>query len=154
MERIEPEIRRELRRFGAPGGLPELVERWPELVGAELVRHAWPARIARDGTLHVATSSATWAFELAQLAPELLARLSEALGSEAPSRVRFAPGHLPEAAAAPLVQRSDEPARPDPEDVENAGRLVAGIDDEDLRERVRDAVALSLLRARSGRSVW
>ena len=42
--------------------------------------NAWPARIARDGTLHVNTSSSAWAFELGQLAPTILERLSEKLG--------------------------------------------------------------------------
>ena len=31
---------------------------------AAIAANAWPARIARDGTLHVATSSSAWAFEL------------------------------------------------------------------------------------------
>src|SRR5262249_25118182 len=84
MERIDSEIRRELTRFGAPGGMPELLAAWPESVGPEIARNAWPARAARDGTLHVSTSSSAWSFELTQLAPEIMRRLSERLGEDAP----------------------------------------------------------------------
>ena len=75
-ERIGDGVKRELGRFGAAGAMAEVVEAWPALVGEQIARNAWPARIARDGTLHVATSSSAWAFELGQLAPELLERLS------------------------------------------------------------------------------
>ena len=78
--------------------MPRIVAAWPAAVGEEVVRNAWPARIARDGTLHVHTSSSVWAFELGQLAPRILERLAAELGEHAPTALRFAPGHLPEAA--------------------------------------------------------
>ena len=71
---------RELARFGPAEGMTEIVRAWPGAVGDQIARNAWPARLARDGTLHVATSSSAWAFELAQLEPKLLERLREALG--------------------------------------------------------------------------
>ena len=57
MERIEKDVRGELARFGPPGGMPEVLEVWPEAVGDVVAANAWPARIARDGTLQVNTSS-------------------------------------------------------------------------------------------------
>ena len=33
MERITSAVKQELSRFGAQGGMPELVEAWPEVVG-------------------------------------------------------------------------------------------------------------------------
>ena len=75
--------------------MPELLEAWPGAVGEMVAANAWPARIARDGTLHVNTSSSTWAFELAQLAPTIAERLRQELGESAPKALRFAVGHLP-----------------------------------------------------------
>ena len=99
-ERIGDEVRRELSRFGPAEGMTEIVRAWPEAVGEQIAQNAWPARLSRDGKLHVATSSSAWAFELAQLEPKLLEHLSEALGDRVPAGLRFAPGKLPEPAAA------------------------------------------------------
>src|ERR1700760_283970 len=88
MDRLGEHVRGELARFGPQAGLAELVERWPEAVGAGIARNAWPARIARDGTLHVATADSIWAFELGHRAGEI----ASLVGVE---RVRFAPGPLP-----------------------------------------------------------
>ena len=95
-ERIGDEVQRELKRFGPAEGMTEIVRAWPEAMGDQIARNAWPARISRDGKLHVATASSAWAFELAQLEPKLLERLSEALGGVTPAGLRFAPGKLPE----------------------------------------------------------
>ena len=65
---IEDEIRRELSRFGPAAGLGDIVAAWPECFGAGIAANAWPARLARDGSLHVTTSSSAWAFELTHLA--------------------------------------------------------------------------------------
>ena len=35
-----------------------------------IARNAWPLRIGRDGTLHVAAASATWAFELDRMSAD------------------------------------------------------------------------------------
>ena len=47
------QVRSELSRFGPQAGMAELVERWTGVVGESIARNAWPARIARDGTVHV-----------------------------------------------------------------------------------------------------
>jgi hypothetical protein len=151
MEPIGPDVDRELRRLEPENTGAELAAAWPLAVGAGIARHAWPARLARDGTLHVATESATWAFELAHLAPELLSRLRDVLPGTAPTALRFAVGPLPEQppAAEPRPGRS----APDPTAAEEAtaASLVAGIADTDLRELVRRTAALSLARAASDR---
>src|SRR5579864_964061 len=81
-------MRAELGRFGPQAGLSELVQRWPAAVGEAIARNAWPARIARDGTLHVATADSVWAFELGHRGPEIAERLDV-------PKVKFAPGPLP-----------------------------------------------------------
>lgn len=144
MERLGGEIRRELSRFGPQGGMPELLEAWPAAVGEMVAANACPARIARDGTLHVNTSSSAWAFELAQLAPTILERLQEKLGKSAPKALRFAVGHLPEPVAPAAGETFVEVPEPSPEALQTAAELTAAIDDEELRERVARAAALSL----------
>ena len=120
--------------------MPELLERWPGAVGDAIARNAWPARIGKDGTVHVNTADSIWAFELGQQA----AAIAERLGVP---RLRFAPGPLPEADEEPR-----EPAlEPTPEDDELARALATAIGDETLRESVQKAVRLSLARERRDR---
>jgi hypothetical protein len=142
MDRLGSDIRSELSRFGPQAGMPELLERWPDAVGPAIARNAWPARIAKDGTVHVNTADSVWAFELGQRAREI----SERLGV---TKLRFAPGPLPEAA----VERREPPLEPTLEEQARARELAAGIDDEKLRESVQKAVQLSLARERRDRPI-
>jgi predicted nucleic acid-binding Zn ribbon protein len=152
-ERIGQDVRRELDRFGPAGAIADVVAVWPDAVGDSISRNAWPARVARDGTLHVSTSSSAWAFELGLLETDLKERLAKQLGDRAPAQLRFAPGRLP------------EPAAPDPGDADRrapevteqhlqAGEeLAAAISDENLRKLVAKAAAASLAKPPDGRSV-
>jgi hypothetical protein len=152
MEGLGSEIREVLARFGPQAGMPEVLAAWPEAVGPMVAANAWPARIARDGTLHANTSSSAWAFELGQLAPEILARLSEKLGDSTPKALRFTVGHLPEPPPpTPDAARTEVP-EPSAEALRRAAQLVAGIEDEELRNRVQRAAALGLSSAPSDRS--
>ena len=93
MERIGHEVERRLSQAGAERALhvAEITSVWPSAVGAAVAREAWPLRLGRDGTLHVATSSATWAFELDRLAPEIATRLSAARKDAAETSVHVRP---------------------------------------------------------------
>ena len=146
MERIGDEVRRELARFGPSAGMTEIVAAWPEAVGEAIAQNAWPARLARDGTLHVHAADAIWAFELGQRAQEIAQRV----GVE---RIRFAPGPLPAFSEEPTTQRAAAPA-PRPEHLERAAEMTSGIEDEELRETVVRAVAASLAREPSDRAGW
>ncbi len=134
-------MRAELSRFGPQAGLGDLLERWPEAVGAAIARNAWPARVGRDGTLHISTADSVWSFELAHRAPEIAERLGV-------PKVRFAPGPLPSRGEEELAP---EPVRPTPEHVRAAAAIAAGITDENLRESVQKAISFSLARPPSGR---
>ncbi len=157
-ERIGDEIARELARSGSRDALPlaAVTALWPEAVGDAVARRAWPLRMARDGTLHVATASATWAHELDLLGSEILARLTARLGDDAPRKLRFAVGPIPEPPSpvgAPIETRAGPLEIP--EEVElAAAAAAASIDDPDLRELVSRAARASLVRARSGRHFW
>jgi predicted nucleic acid-binding Zn ribbon protein len=147
MERIESEVRQELARLGPSGAIGAIVEAWPAAVGEMIAANAWPARVARDGTLHVAASSSTWAFELSQLAPQILERLREPLGESTPAGLRFALGHVPERIDRSPPQAAAQRPSPTPEHEARATEFAASISDEKLRELVKKAAILSLTKA-------
>jgi predicted nucleic acid-binding Zn ribbon protein len=145
-ELIGNDVTRELARFGPAAGMTEIVRAWPAVVGEQIARNAWPARLARDGKLHVATTSSAWAFELAQLEPKLLERLAERLGDLVPAGLRFAPGKLPDAAERGGSSASKPSRDPTEEELRRAEQLAGGIEDENLRKIVAKAAAASLAR--------
>jgi hypothetical protein len=134
MDRLSDDVRRELARFGPQAGLGELLGLWPGAVGEAIARNAWPARIARDGTVHINTADSVWAFELGHQAAEIAARL----GVE---KLRFAPGPLPEHAAEVTATEAPRPTR---EHEQQAAAIAAPIEDENLRRSVQKAVSFSL----------
>ena len=154
MDRIGAEIARELERFGGAGRMADLVAIWPEAVGETVAANAWPARLARDGTLHVNASSSTWAFELQQLEQEIAGRLQAALGEGFPPRLRFAPGPLPERPVEPAAGPANRSPEPTLEQAREARELASVIGAEDLRKSVEKAARMSLARAAADRSVW
>jgi hypothetical protein len=149
INRLGDAVAGELGRFGAVPGLAAVVDAWPSAVGPEIARNAWPARLSRDGTLVVHTSSAAWAFELGHFESRILASLANA----APPRLRFVVGPLPEPAT-----DAEESGRASLEvssaEREAAEAIAAPIEDENLRKIVAKAAALSLASAASDRSLW
>jgi len=153
MERLEKTLRGALRGAGVPdaGALAVVTRVWPAAVGDAIARAAWPQRIARDGTLLVAASSASWAFELGLLGDEILGKLAVAVGAGAPTGIRFSPGVVPSppaplaGTAAPVPPEVDGPTRI------LAEELTAGMADEQLRATIARAAAASLARAASDR---
>jgi predicted nucleic acid-binding Zn ribbon protein len=152
-ERIGEDVRRELERFGTPGAIADVVAVWPAAVGDSISRNAWPARIGRDGTLHVSTSSSAWAFELGLLEGQLRERLSEALGERAPKQLRFAPGRLPEAPGAKLRGPGTSTPHITEQHLQAGEEVAAAITDENLRKLVAKAAAASLAKPPDDRSV-
>ena len=150
MEPVGNSVRRELGRFGPAAGMAPLLEAWPFAVGPEIARNAWPARLARDGTLHVHTTDSIWAFELKSRAEEIRGRL----GEHAPPRLAFAPGPIPEPSETPGEESGARVREPDEEHVARADSLARVIRDEDLRKVVAKAAALSLANADNDRSFW
>lgn len=153
MERLDGTVRSALRRAGVPdaGVLAEVTRVWPSAVGDAVSRAAWPQRVARDGTLHVATVSATWAFELGRMAEDVLDRLRAQLGAASPTALRFATGHVP--SAGPEPERPARDLAPTPEEETKAASLAASIDDPALRSAVRRAAAASLAAGRADHDV-
>jgi hypothetical protein len=153
MERLEGSLRGALKSAGVPdaGALADVVRVWPEAVGDAIARAAWPQRIGRDGTLFVAATSSSWAFELGLLAEEILAKLSAAVGEGSPTAITFSPGPVPSApapvggAAAATTPRVDEATRA------LAADLTREMTDEELRATIARAAAASLARTAADR---
>ena len=154
MEPIGREVKRELSRFGGAGRMADVVAAWPAAVGETVAANAWPARVARDGTLRVNAASSTWAFELQQLEAEIAGRLREALGEAAPTRLRFTPGPLPEPAVEDPEAARKPPPEPTVEHAREAHELAAPIASEELRKSVEKAARMSLAAAADDRRVW
>jgi len=148
VERLGPDVERELARFGPQAALGEIVSRWAECVGEAVARNAWPARVQRDGTLVVHTSSSAWAFELAQLEPTI----TERLGALAQGRLRFVVGPLPEPESPSPRGATATMPRVDAAEVDAARSAASAMADEHLRDLVVRAAAASLAKSRSDRS--
>jgi hypothetical protein len=148
VERVGADIARQLGRFGPASGMAPVVDAWPQAVGVEIARNAWPARLARDGTLHVPTTDSIWAFELTTRADEIRLRLGDA----SPRRISFAAGPLPEPAedTSPAARR--RPSPPSDEHRARADSLTRVIRDEELRKVVAKAIAASLASGDDNRS--
>jgi hypothetical protein len=156
-ERIGAEVNRTLGRFGPAAGLGEVVAAWPAAVGEAIAANAWPARIARDGTLHVAAASSAWAFELTQLSSPVLERLREHVGELCPPAIRFSVGPLPEAGAPSETTSARTVPKPSAAETTKAVSMAASVEDPALREAVARAAAASLAAARgrpADRPVW
>ena len=153
-DRLGGEVQRALSRLGPGGAIADVVAAWPEAVGESIARNAWPARIARDGTLHVHTSSSAWAFELGMLEADVCRRLAEALGAgAAPTKLRFAPGRLPEPAPSEEKRLGRAPPAVTAQHAKAGDELAAAISDENLRKVVARAAAASLAGRRDDRRV-
>ena len=156
MDRLERQLREELGRLTPTGtgaaDMVAIVRAWPAAVGPDNARRSWPARVARDGTLHAHAADSVWAFQLGMLAEQILARLREHLGEATPPALRFAAGPLPEPPAETSPRVTGDTPTPTPEHVAEAASLAAAIGDETLRRTVARAAAASLARARSGRA--
>jgi len=152
MERLGGEVKRELARHGEAGVMVDVVAAWPAAVGETVAANAWPARLARDGTLHVHAASSTWAFELQQLEGEIAGRLRAAVPEAAPTRLRFVAGPLPELPTPESEHARRLPPEPTREQAREAHELAATIDSEELRKSVEKAARMSLASAADGRS--
>jgi hypothetical protein len=129
--------RRTLGRHGlAEGGL---IADWTAIVGAMIAERSLPLRLSfaggerREGTLHVRVSGAL-ALELQHLEPQILERINGYFGYRAVGRLKIHQGPVP-------VERRDRRDAPPPlaPDAEaEIGNLVAVVDDDGLRQALRD----------------
>ena len=89
--------------------MADLVARWPEAVGRGIARNAWPARIARDGTLHVNTPTRSGRSSSAIARPRSRGAWACRRSASRPARCRSRPERR---RRAPATARADPGAGP------------------------------------------
>lgn len=81
-------LRTALEKAAPKTPLAKLQSAWPELVGARIAAAADPVS-ERDRTVAVACRDSVWAQELDLMQDQLLMRLRDRLGDDAPKALRF-----------------------------------------------------------------
>lgn len=84
-------VREALQHSAPQTGLAIVQTVWSEAVGATIAAEADPVA-EREGVLTVRCASATWAQELSLMEGELLGRLRELLGDDAPGSIKVLVG--------------------------------------------------------------
>lgn len=131
----------------------DLAVHWTDIVGPQVARFCrplqmqWPkgGREAGTGATLTVACSGAFALDLQQMAPVLLERLNRRLGWRCITRLAIR--QMPVRPIAPPPGRS----RPSAEDVDEAGRIVAGIQSDDLRNALVRLGAGALNRQRTAR---
>jgi len=132
-----------LGQIGA--GFGSVVATFHEVVGPDLARVATPTSLKR-GTLTIRCSSASWAQTINMMELDLLERLEPRLGSGKVTRiVARAGGPPPPLEPTPIAPLGDLDAGTE----QRLERMVAGIADPALRERVLAAARAMERRRRS-----
>ncbi|MEI7913860.1 MAG: DUF721 family protein [Mycobacteriaceae bacterium] len=75
------------------GWSPQVAEgtvfaQWPAVAGEDIATHATPTAL-RDGVLHLSAESTAWATQLRMVAPQLLAKISAAVGNGVVTALRI-----------------------------------------------------------------
>lgn len=141
LRRVSSVMRSSARLPAVDPVLEQAREAWPAAVGPAIAAASQPARMTRDA-IWVHCTSAAWVSELTMLQSDLRARLAERVPG-LPERIRF---ELGDVVQVPPAQRRTPLAAPDPAVSARAGELASGVSDPVLRERVREAIELSLRR--------
>lgn len=136
---ILPPLVRPVLRKRAPS-IAALLADWEAVAGPAIASVTVPRRLAA-GTLTLAASPPI-ALELQHLAPQLLARVNTYLGTEAATRLRFAPSTT----AAPARQAAPAPS---PEALARVAAAVAPLPEGPLRAALEGlGIALAVRAAR------
>ena len=126
----------------------EAVVVWADIVG-EKIASATEARDIRDGVLRVACRSSVWANELMMLKPQLLKRLSEAVGQAVVKDIRFSAERLPKIPPPPVISDEAQAVTTDPAveaEAEAAAKAVAElVKDAELSAKIHRAVRTATL---------
>lgn len=114
-----------------------IVADWPRIAGEAIARNTLPERIRfqpgkrRGGTLYLKVSPGGFAVEIQHLEKQLIERVNTYFGYDAVARLHLTQEPLPPSPSAAAPEPPLEPA--EEAEIHN---LVAGIEDDDLRERL------------------
>jgi len=124
---------------------------WPEVVGRDIARNAWPSSV-RDGVLHVRAANHAWVQTLHLMRSQILDALNARLGEQSLNDIRVTVSRQGSRDAPGVAQGADDAAPPalpplTRDDRERLRNLTAPIEDPELRARVMRAAA-GLIRLR------
>jgi hypothetical protein len=108
-------------------------EVWEQVVGAQIASHARPLRL-RDGVLEVRVDQPIWMQQLRLMAPQILAKLNQALGEELVKEIFWRRGTL---APAESIPKTSPPFKLPPltdEETKSAEKAVTDLADPELRQ--------------------
>jgi predicted nucleic acid-binding Zn ribbon protein len=71
-----------------PRIMKQLVDHWPEILGAQVAQHATLQNL-RDDTITISVGSGAWATQLRYLEADIVHRVAEVIGSDAINHVRI-----------------------------------------------------------------
>lgn len=103
-----------MKRFVAEQGwekslsVHQVFTRWPQLVGPEVAQHTEPVSFF-DGQVTVQADSTAWATQMRLLAPNVVAKLNQALGDGTVARIEVKGPHTPSWKRGPRTSRGRGP---------------------------------------------
>lgn len=146
--------RQTVRKASADAGFaePEVLLRWPEIVGEALAPLCRPVRVhygskGLGATLIVQTTAAR-APEVDHLTPRIIERINQFYGYRAVSRIRITQSTGLAEFAEPGARFEGPPAEPTSVHLDRARRMAEGIADPDLRAAIARMGAHVLARPR------
>ncbi len=92
------------RGWSLPAAASGAMDRWPQIVGADVAAHTTPESFA-DGILSVRASSTAWATQLRLMAPQIVHRLNVELGHGSVQRLAVRGPAAPSWSKGPLRVR-------------------------------------------------
>lgn len=127
-----------LRDLGMEGALRlgRIAGNWDALFSGPLARHTFPQSISQD-TLTVNVDSPAWMQQANFMKKGMLAKLSP----YGITSIRFMQGRVEQRLSTPAPAPLREPL---PEEIKAAEKLVAGIEDSELRNQIMKAVLRSI----------
>lgn len=96
------------RGWDVPTAVVGVIQRWPEIAGAELAAHCRPAKFD-SGVLMLVAESTAWATQVRLLVPQLHRRLDEVVGRGVVTRVEVRGPTGPDWRRGPLRVRGPGP---------------------------------------------
>jgi len=125
---------------------------WKEIVGESVADHTQPRSI-RNRILFIEVSHSTWMQQLQFLKPTLLEKVNTFLGESLIQDIRFRLGKISPTIPAPPRTHSLEDEKLDKATLSRIESIVQKIDDQEVRERLREVLIKGAKLERSRRKL-
>ncbi|HML88829.1 MAG TPA: DUF721 domain-containing protein [Methylomusa anaerophila] len=114
---------------------------WEEIAGGEIAAHAWPVTIQR-GTMILAVNNSVWSHHLMMLKNELIDKINSFLHEKLVTDIRFQAGYFRKNQNQEYKENGENgqsvsPVRLNANELELIGNMVAYINDEKLRNKIK-----------------